>query len=809
MKLSKTITAVCAIFITSLMAYSENNVKQTVTLQGEVFTVDTLRHYKCGPGMTRTALEYRSTTGNTRVQAFVIRTMLNEAKNVKFKVELGNDSCLNAETVTSMGTRHSVEGERYLTGVNGDFFITGSFGGPYSQYGIVGYPNMASASRGKLMSPDVIDWVSRENAFVLDNDGYMRIDATDLSYSATIGGVNIPITQANFHRFEGETVIYNSYAGKYTKTAAGGVEVAFTLAPGESWGINKDIRMIVSNAAYEGGNMAIPADGIVISADKAATESIAKLRSLKVGDEISVNYSLSLPSYGNLKPEGVQEIIGGDVKILRDGETVMEANRWINPRDAFNPRTLIGYDKDRTMLVICAIDGRSSISSGTTYPQGADLMRSYGCYDALDFDGGGSTIMWDAMEGVINRPCVAPERAVGNGIFAVLHAPDDGKIAEIRFADYVMRLPQYALYRPVIYGYNKYGKLIDMDVEGVKLSCENTLGEITDNGTALYATGSGTHALTAIIGDVKATIPVTIVDADDINVAYQNVVLDNYREWKIAVNAIVGGKTMPIEPRALTWTSDDESVVSISSDGVAKGIRNGFATLTGTMGDIVRTIGVTVQCPTAESMRLPELSNPSAWKIESYNVSEDAAITTLEGGGLAVDFSLSGTRAPNLTLVPADDMYLYGLPDELRLTIKLTGGVDLKNATAEFSFANGSNATVNLPALDSGIAQDFTVDFSQVTDLSDIGTYPIRLNSLRFNLKGKKNADYRLEIPSMATYYKRFDDAAVNYIFIDEYNANAVPVYYNLQGIQVTNPQAGELYIEKRGAKVRKIVMTK
>lgn len=101
---------------------------------------------------------------------------------------------------------------------------------------------MSSASRGKLMSPDVIDWVSRENAFIIDKDGYMRIDATDLSYSASIGGVEMPISNANFHRLDGETVVYNSYMGKYTKTAAGGVEVAFTLAPGETWALNKNLK---------------------------------------------------------------------------------------------------------------------------------------------------------------------------------------------------------------------------------------------------------------------------------------------------------------------------------------------------------------------------------------------------------------------------------------------------------------------------------------------------------------------------------------------------------------------------------------
>ena len=107
MKLFKPIAAVCFTLVASASAFSTPS---TVDLQGETFTVDTLRHYKCGPGMTRTALEYRSTTGNTRIQAFVIKTMLREAENVKFKVEIGNDSCLNAETVTSMGRRHSVEG---------------------------------------------------------------------------------------------------------------------------------------------------------------------------------------------------------------------------------------------------------------------------------------------------------------------------------------------------------------------------------------------------------------------------------------------------------------------------------------------------------------------------------------------------------------------------------------------------------------------------------------------------------------------------------------------------------------------------
>ncbi len=807
MRFFKIFTTVCAMLTTSYAAFADSYTKATVDLQGEKFTVDTIRHYKCGPGMTRTALEYKSTTGSTRIHAYVIKTMLKDAKNVEFKVEVGNDSCLNAETVTSMGRRHSVEGSRYLTGVNGDFFITGSFGGPYSQYGIVGYPNTASASHGKLISPDVIDHVSRENAFVLDKDGYMRIDATDLSYSANIGGADIKIDEANFHRFDGQTIIYNSYIGKYTKTAAGGVEVAFTLAPGEAWEMNKDLKMVVTQAAYEGGNMAVPADGIVISADKAATDNIAKLRALNVGDEITVKYTLSLPSYGNLKPEGVREIIGGDVKILRDGETVMTANRWINPRDSFNPRTLIGYDKDRTMVVICAIDGRG-VSSGTTYPQGADLMRTYGCYDALDFDGGGSTLMWAELEGTINTPCVTPERAVGNGIFAVLHAPDDEEIAEIRFADYALRVPKYVSYHPVFYGYNKYGRLIDLDVKGVTISCDEALGEITDGGTALYTNGEGIHALKATFGGLTASIPVTIADAEDITVPYTDVILDNHRTWKIDVNAIVSGKTLPIEPRALAWTSSDENVLKVNDEGYANGLKNGTATLTGVIGDITRIINVTVQCPESELMSVSGESDPAAWKMTRSNVKSDATITALDGGGLAVDFKLSSTRSPSLTLTPIEDMKLYSLPDELRLTMKLSGGVKFTSTVAAFTFGDGERTNVTLPVLETGDAQEFKIDFSQVTDTTCLGKYPIKLNSLRFNISGKASTAYKLEIPSFKTYYKDYSGAGVDNVIIDNEDVNVAPIYYNLQGIRVTNPKAGEIYIVRRGNKVSKVLLT-
>jgi hypothetical protein len=52
------------------------------------------------------------------------------------------------------------------------------------------------------------------------------------------------------------------------------------------------------------------------------------------------------------------------------------------------------------------------------------------------------------------------ERAVGNAIFAVMEAPEDNEIAEIRFKDWAMTFPKYGIYTPTIYGYNKYGIMV-------------------------------------------------------------------------------------------------------------------------------------------------------------------------------------------------------------------------------------------------------------------------------------------------------------------------------------------------------------
>lgn len=68
-----------------------------------------------------------------------------------------------------------------------------------------------------------------------------------------------------------------------------------------------------------------------------------------------------------------------------------------------NPRTAIGV-KPNGNIILLTIDGRNENSAGASLHELARLMRWLGCSDAINLDGGGSTTLWTAADGVVNYP---------------------------------------------------------------------------------------------------------------------------------------------------------------------------------------------------------------------------------------------------------------------------------------------------------------------------------------------------------------------------------------------------------------------
>jgi exopolysaccharide biosynthesis protein len=73
--------------------------------------------------------------------------------------------------------------------------------------------------------------------------------------------------------------------------------------------------------------------------------------------------------------------------------------------------------RDRKTLLLVTVDGRSAASVGMTLVELADFMRTLGAWDALNFDGGGSTTMVIG-DRVVNTPSDRTgEREVGSALF--------------------------------------------------------------------------------------------------------------------------------------------------------------------------------------------------------------------------------------------------------------------------------------------------------------------------------------------------------------------------------------------------------
>ena len=67
-----------------------------------------------------------------------------------------------------------------------------------------------------------------------------------------------------------------------------------------------------------------------------------------------------------------------------------------------NPRTAIGYTANNEFIMV-TVDGREQSSVGMTLGELARLMKDFGCINAMNLDGGGSSVMYVNGK-VVNNP---------------------------------------------------------------------------------------------------------------------------------------------------------------------------------------------------------------------------------------------------------------------------------------------------------------------------------------------------------------------------------------------------------------------
>ncbi len=453
------------------------------TLQGKTYYMDTVAHFKAGPGTTLTSLRL---SGAQNLNVFYTVTDLTD-ENIEVRTLKAKNTIYAREKVSAMALSNDSDTTQYFLGVNADFF------------------NMR---RGNSIGSHIIDgeiYYLDDNGrtqWAIDKNRTTYMDIMDISCIAFFNNLAKKITAVNKVPTSNSLNLYTSRYGTKTDTASNAIEVA--LIPTSSpLSVGKKTAMKVATSPSKGGSTTIPLNGYILSGSGNESQFI---NDLAAGDTIELSATISLPNEGNICPT---EVISGYPVILRDGKTTNPID-ILKHLNGVHPRTAIGNDASGSKLIILIVDGRSKESEGCTSHVLADIMRNVGCDDAMNLDGGGSSELYIKTLGICNVPSDGKERTVANGIFIAANVPADNEIASIEFADFKKNLNVGETYTPTFYGYNKYGILIDPDVKGVKLSCPKQLGKTTSKGTSIIAKSSGNYILSAKLGKLKANVTVNV-----------------------------------------------------------------------------------------------------------------------------------------------------------------------------------------------------------------------------------------------------------------------------------------------------------
>lgn len=690
-----------------------------ITLNGYEYTIDTLSMYPVGPGTTFYELRMLRVNAVSRLDCWLLAVDTRDPY-VSLEQVLGTGKINGTERPSAMASRSTTENKIFFAGSNGDFFLTkDDQNGATSEYNEVGMPAGTTIANGEFaLTPAGAGGGRRAGGVDADGKGVASYTHS-ISMKLVLADTTLNISHANYVRGNNELVLYNFHNGATTFTNAYGNEVQIQLLEGEKWNTTGIMKAKVTKVENGVGSMSLDKNHAVLSGHGTMAEAIS---GLKVGDEITLDFEMRLDD----EIVNVAQMIGGDhysAMILDDG-VIAQKGYW----DELHPRTGFGVSQTRDTVFMLVVDGRSAISAGCTTKVLAEILKHYGAYNAVNWDGGGSSCIFVRPFGAMNNGSDGQERACGNGMFAVANVPDNDTTI-VSIAPYMPNyyLPRYGLADPQFLGYNKYGVLIKTNVSGVKLSCAPEVGEILEDGR-FFASGENGGKLVATWGDVTTELDVRISDSAPIAIRVDTVICAR-KPYQVEVEGTVGNNTVEILSSALTWTSSDSSVATVDEDGIVYPQGSGFATIKGQMGGFTDSLVVKVEFPESDPLVWDDFRNVASWEVKGSPTSFKPALSVPEDPNVPVTLTFTYGSGRNPFIQLSKDSLLYSVPEKIQVPMTT-------NATFEKVIimirANNSNTTNQITFLDPKVGEEnvFEIDVKERFG-DDIAIFPLHFLSIK------------------------------------------------------------------------------
>ena len=244
----------------------------------------------------------------------------------------------------------------------------------------------------------------------------------------------------------------------------------------------------------------------------------------------------------------------------------------------------------------------------------------------------------------------------------------------------------------------------------------------------------------------------------DVTITPSTLTLDLNGTKTATLSATVNGTNNPSQ--AVTWSSDNEGVATVTAGGLVTGVAVGTATITATSqadGSKSKDCEVTVTNSASGG------SNSGSYYVKissSSNLKAGKYLIVYEGGNLAFDGSLTTLDATNNTIgvtIDNNKIAYSNTTAASEFTIEKSGNnYTIKSASNKY-IGNSSNSN-NLTASDSALSNTITINGGNADIVSSGGAY------LRYNA-GNDQARFRYYKSSSYTSQQaiqlyRFDGAA-------------------------------------------------
>lgn len=682
---------------------------------------DTLCSYPVASGMIYTKIFVPKYPWSINVLEIDLKNKYNRVETVK-----ALDRYNGMEITSSQAKRKSHDGHVVIGAVNADFYNM----------------NNGNPINGQVSNGEIVCQPSSLSTIGFDESNRPMMDRLlSFSGSAVIGGSKIVLNGVNRTRSTNYLVLYNQYHGSTTGTNNFGSEVTIAPASGSGWTVNDTVYCIVKSKAEGQGNSAIKPGEAVLSGHGTAQTAI---NTLKVGDTVKIIQKF------NGAIQNLQQLVGAYPRIIKNGVNYVDQGfkEEGGPDHTYDrhPRTAAGFSKDSSKLYLFTVDGRQMNSIGMSLPEVADFMLKLNVYNAVNFDGGGSTTMV-IRDSIVNVTAGA-ERPVANTLIVVSSAPKGTKMAGCKLFPLSARVFKGESIKFKVFAWDEYQNPWPFDQSGASFSCSPSLGSITGNGvfTASMSPSSGYIYFTK--DAVRDSAFIFVKDIRKVTVFPRSILTDSTKKVLVRLSGFdEDNLEHALENDKIIWTSSDPAVGNVV-DGYFVGRASGKAKLTLNYQTASDAIDAEVVNYSGTSV-VESFEDIGSWTVSTENA--DGANTKIS---ISNDYSTEGSSSLKLdyqfTYDPAKVAYIYlnttkplaGAPDSLKMDIRSNG---LKH-TVYYTIADDNQELFSVSPnkyndkKDAFETLNFCIPKASVIVSPAVFLYPVAVKNLKIKLGSEKAA---------------------------------------------------------------------